>query len=212
MRLLVALTLLLTAACRSEAPRATALRASADATPVGAVPADVFKRFEQYPVRFRLGREATPEEIAAWDIDVRPDGEGLPPGRGTVAEGKKVYAQLCVSCHGARGEGGQYEALVGREPRQGFPFGRHDPPLKQTVGNYWPYATTLYDYINRAMPQAVPNSLKPDEVYSLVAFILYMNEIVPEHAVMDRESLPQVVMPARDRFVMDNRRGGAEIR
>lgn len=209
MRVLFLWILALAPACKSDPPRAAVdLEAAISRAPL---PPDVAKRFAHLP-EFGFGRAATREEIAAWNIDVRSDGVGLPPGRGTVSQGRKTYAKLCVSCHGSHGQGGQFEALVGREPRRGFPFGRHDPPLPQTVGNYWPYATTLYDYINRSMPQAVPGSLTPDEVYGLVAFLLYLNEIVPENAVMDAQSLPKVVMPARDRFVMDNRRGGAELR
>jgi len=101
--------------------------------------------------------------------------------------------------------------LVGREPRQGFPFGR-DPSAVKTIGNYWPFATTVYDYVNRAMPLDAPGSLKPDEVYSLVAFLLWRNEIITNTEVMNAQSLPRVVMPARDRFVPDDRRGGAHIR
>ena len=168
---------------------------------------------EPLPARFAFGREATQAEIGAWDIDVMPDGRGLPAGRGTVAEGAAIYAAQCVVCHGPAGKGGQYDALVGREPAQGFPFGKDAALLgKRTVGNYWPYATTLYDYISRAMPQAVPGSLAPDEVYSLVAYLLFLNGIVPKDAVMTAETLPKVEMPARRRFVQDNRRGGAEIR
>jgi cytochrome c len=100
---------------------------------------------------------------------------------------------------------------VGREPRQGFPFG-HDPAFVRTIGNYWPYATTLYDYINRAMPLDAPGTLKPDEVYSLVALLLWRNEIIADTAVVNAQTLPRVVMPAHDRFVLDNRRGGREIR
>jgi S-disulfanyl-L-cysteine oxidoreductase SoxD len=158
-----------------------------------------------------LGREATPAEIAAVDIDVEPDGTGLPEGSGTVARGRVLYQSQCVQCHGAEGKGADNEALAGREPREGFPFAEQ-PKLRQTVGNYWPYATTLYDYIHRAMPQAVPGSLPPDDVYSLVAYILYLNEVVPEDETLDRESLPRIEMPARDRFVYDDRRGGAELR
>lgn len=161
--------------------------------------------------RFGFGRPATAEEIRAWDIDVRPDGAGLPPGRGTVARGKAVYAEKCAACHGPSGRNGPFDALAGREPRAGFPFGR-DPSLVRTVGNYWPYATTLYDYIHRAMPWTQPGSLEPDEVYGLVAYLLFLNEIVPEDAVLDAATLPKVVMPARDRFVRDNRRGGPGIR
>jgi len=98
-----------------------------------------------------------------------------------------------------------------REPRSGFPFGR-DPRFVKTLGNYWPYATTLYDYVNRAMPLDAPGSLTPDEVYRLVAFLLWRNEIVTDTAVMNAQTLPRVVMPAHDRFVIDNRRGGPEVR
>jgi cytochrome c len=147
----------------------------------------------------------------AWNIDVMPDGTGLPPGRGTVPQGAAIYARTCAACHGATGTEGPSERLVGREPREGFPFGR-DPRFVKTVGNYWPYATTLYDYVNRAMPLNAPGSLTPDEVYSLVAFLLWRNEIVADTTVMNAQTLPRVVMPAHDRFVLDNRRGGPEVR
>lgn len=165
------------------------------------------------PATFGFGRPATAEEIKAWDIDVMPDGTGLPPGSGTPSEGAALYAGRCAMCHGRTGTEAPppYPRLVGREPRRGFPFGR-DPTLVRTIGNYWPYATTLYDYINRAMPLSAPGSLKPDEVYSLVAFLLWRNEIIADTTVMNAQTLPRVVMPARDRFVVDNRRGGAEVR
>lgn len=167
----------------------------------------------EYPETFGFGREATPEEIQAWDIDVMPDGTGLPPGSGTVAQGAAIYATKCAACHGPTGAEGPNDRLVGREPRDGFPFGTDVELLGQrTIGTYWPYATTLYDYIYRAMPQNAPGSLTPEEVYSLTAFLLHANEIIPEDAVMTAETLPQVEMPARDRFVRDNRRGGSEIR
>ena len=172
--------------------------------------ASALARLEHLP-SFGLGRRATEEDIASVDIDVMPNGHGLPPGRGTVARGKELYALQCVQCHGADGRGADYEALVGREPREGFPFSE-SLEYNVTVGNYWPYATTLYDYIHRAMPQAVPGSLPPDDVYSLVAYILYLNEIVSEDAVMDPQTLPAVEMPARDRFVYDDRAGGTELR
>ena len=166
-----------------------------------------------WPDAFGFGREATDAEIAAWNIDIMPDGAGLPPGSGTVARGAAVYAAQCAACHGPTGTEGPNDRLVGREPREGFPFGQ-SPQMRsmRTIGNYWPYATTLYDYIYRAMPQATPGTLTPDDVYSVVAFLLHENEILAEDAVMNAETLPQVVMPARDRFVMDNRRGGGEIR
>ena len=163
------------------------------------------------PARFGFGRPATAEEIRAWDIDVRPDGTGLPPGSGTASQGAAIYARRCVACHGRTGSEGPFDLLVGREPRQGFPFGR-DPRWVRTIGNYWPYATTLYDYIQRAMPLDAPGSLQPDEVYGLVAFLLWRNEIVADTAVMNAQTLPRVVMPARDRFVRDNRQGGPEVR
>ena len=163
------------------------------------------------PARFGFGRAATAEEIWAWNIDVMPDGAGLPPGSGTAAQGVAIYARKCAACHGRTGAEGPFDRLVGREPRSGFPFGR-DPRLVRTVGNYWPYATTLYDYVNRAMPLDAPGSLTPDEVYGLVAFLLWRNEIVTDTAVMNAQALPRVVMPAHDRFVIDNRRGGPEVR
>ena len=158
-----------------------------------------------------FGRLATADEIKAWDIAISPDGTGLPAGSGTAAQGAVLYRQKCAMCHGPTGMEGPAERLVGREPRQGFPFGR-DPTLLRTIGNYWPYATTLYDYINRAMPLNAPGSLKPDEVYSAVAYLLWRNEIIADTGVMNAQTLPRIVMPARDRFVRDNRRGGPEIR
>ena len=140
--------------------------------------------------------------IAELDIDVMPDGTGLPPGSGTAATGTPLWGRACRGCHGREGEGGIAAPLVGRDPN-GRPF---------TVGNLWPYATTLYDYINRAMPRPTPGTLTPDQVYSLVAWILAKNEIIAEDAVMNAETLPSVVMPARDRFVPDDRRGGPEVR
>ena len=139
---------------------------------------------------FGFGEPATPEQIAGWDIEIAPDGTGLPPGSGTVQEGEALFARLGAGCHGAKGEGTDAApALVG-----GFGTLDTDQPLK-TVGSYWPYATTLYDYIHRAMPADKPQSLTPDEVYALCAYLLYLNDIVPESAVMDAQTLPQVIMP-----------------
>jgi S-disulfanyl-L-cysteine oxidoreductase SoxD len=163
------------------------------------------------PPRFGLGRMATPDEIKAWDISVLPDGQGLPPGSGTAAQGAETYAQKCAVCHGRTGIEGPFDRLVGREPRQGFPFGR-DPTLTRTIGNYWPYATTVFDYTNRAMPLDAPGSLSSSDIYGLVAYLLWRNEIIADTVVMDARTLPRVVMPARDRFVLDNRRGGREVR
>ena len=163
------------------------------------------------PGQFGFGRAATAEEIKAWDIAISPDGTGLPPGSGTARQGAVLFQQKCAMCHGATGTEGPAEQLVGRVPRQGFPFGQ-DPSLVRTIGNYWPYATTLYDYIHRAMPLNAPGSLPPDDVYRAVAYLLWRNEIISDTMVVNAQTLPKVVMPARDRFVPDNRRGGAEIR
>ena len=160
------------------------------------------------PASYGLGRPATPEEIAAWDIDVNPTGASLPAGRGTWTDGARVFAAKCAACHGAHGEGMHpaYPALVGREPRD-FSFA-DDVHKVKTVGNYWPYATTLYDYIHRAMPQTQPGSLTPDELYAVVAYLLAENGIVAKDFMIDRTTLPQVRMPGRDHFVPDDRRGG----
>ena len=160
----------------------------------------------QPPAPFGIGRPATPAEISAWDIDVGPDGVGLPPGRGTVQEGESTYAARCASCHGKTGKEGPNDRLVGREPGDAFPFGR-DPQRPKTIGSYWPYATTVFDYIRRAMPPSAPGSLQSDEIYGLVAYLLFLNDLVPADAVMDAASLPKVVMPAHGRFVPDPRGG-----
>ena len=156
----------------------------------------------QLPDTFGFGRPATPAEIARLDIDVAPDGAGLPPSGGTATDGAQTWTQFCRGCHGADGTGGTAAPVVGRDPG-GRPA---------TVGNYWPYATTLYDYINRAMPSTAPGTLSPDQVYGLVAWILAPNEIIADRAVMNAETLPAIVMPARGRFVPDDRRGGPEVR
>jgi mono/diheme cytochrome c family protein len=158
-----------------------------------------------------IGRAAKPDEIAKLDIDVRPDGKGLPDGKGTVAEGAKIYATKCASCHGANGQGGSADRLVDRESGKNWDFAIN-AKLVKTVGNYWPYATTLYDYTYRAMPFMQPGTLTPDETYALVAYILNLNKLVPDTAVMDKTTLPKVIMPSRDRFVIDNRKGGKVVK
>lgn len=147
------------------------------------------------PAALGLGRAPTPAEIAAWDIDVRADGRGLPPGRGDVPHGAEIYARKCEACHGAGGQGGVADPLVGG---QGTLASAH--PLR-TVGSYWPYATTLFDYVRRAMPFDAPQSLSANEVYALTAYILSRNGVVPAGAVMDARSLPKVRMPNRDGFI-----------
>jgi cytochrome c len=165
----------------------------------------------QAPPRYGIGRAATADEVKALDIDVMPDGRGLPAGRGTVAEGAKVYAEKCGSCHGKNGEGASADRLVGRNAGDSFAYAK-DPKLVRTIGSYWPYATTLYDYTFRAMPFPKPGTLTPNETYGLVAYLLFLNDIVKEDAVMDQASLPKVMMPARNHFVMDNRKGGKQVK
>ena len=167
---------------------------------------------ESMPESFGFGRAATPEEIAAWDIDIMPDGTGLPEGEGTAASGAPIYARQCAVCHGQAGEGGVADRLVGYEPESTPPFGpryeawRGDgPDVPYSVGNYWPYATTLYDYIHRAMPTNAPGTLEPDQVYGLVAWVLAENGIIAADAVMNATTLPAVEMPARDIFVPQER-------
>ena len=156
------------------------------------------------PATFGIGRPATPDEIAARDIDVGPDGVGLPPGRGTAADGAPIYAARCAGCHGKTGKEGPNDTLVGRIPGDAFTFAR-DPKAPKTIGSYWPYATTVFDYIRRAMPPDKPGSLKDDEVYNLTAYLLALNELIPADAVVDASSLPKVKMPARDKFKPDTR-------
>ena len=157
------------------------------------------------PNRFDFGVEASAERIALWDIDVKPDGEGLPPGSGTVALGERVYQAQCAACHGPTGTEGPDNALVGAGEWDEWPSDR-------AVGTYWPYATTLFDYIRKAMPQATPGTLTADETYAVIAYILHLNGIVDEESVLGAENLAGIAMPARDRFVPDNRVGGAVIR
>jgi S-disulfanyl-L-cysteine oxidoreductase SoxD len=148
-----------------------------------------------------IGTPATAADLAAWNIDVAPDGRGLPIGSGDVATGAQVFASKCAACHGAAGQGGLGDPLVG---------GRGtltSAKPKRTVGSYWPYATTLFDYINRAMPYNAPKSLSADEVYAVCAFLLNQNGIVPGGARLDAQSLPKVKMPNKDGFVGDPRPG-----
>ncbi len=164
--------------------------------------------------RYGLGRAASPAEVAALAIDVAPDGAGLPPGHGSVADGEKIFAAKCAICHGPKGEGipPVYPQLVGRPAAaEGFAFDTN-PRLPKTIGNYWPYATTLYDYIRRAMPLAAPGSLHDDEVYALTAYLLAANQVIPADATLDAASLAAVKMPYADRFVRDDRHGGNELK
>ncbi|MFZ0424679.1 MAG: cytochrome c [Xanthobacteraceae bacterium] len=149
------------------------------------------------PGAFGYGKPPTAAEIAGWNIDVRgQDGVGLPEGKGTVSHGADVFAAQCAACHGTFGEGeGRYPKLMGGE---GTLAGERPEP---SVGSYWPFAPTLFDYINRAMPLSAPHTLSADDVYALIAYILNFNNIVPSDFVADRASLPKVKMPNRDNFI-----------
>jgi S-disulfanyl-L-cysteine oxidoreductase SoxD len=148
---------------------------------------------------YGIGRAATPMEIAGWNIDIGGDGRNLPPGRGSVSRGREVFEQQCVACHGAKGEGGVGDRLVGGQGTLGTP-----KPVR-TVGSYWPYAPTLFDYIRRAMPQNAPQSLSNDDVYAVSAYILSLNGLLPADATLDAKSLAAVKMPNRNAFVGDPR-------
>lgn len=143
-----------------------------------------------------LGREATPAEIAGWDISIPPDGSGLPPGAGTAGVGAAVYAAKCQSCHGEKGAGQPNDRLVGGQGTLAGPT-----PVK-TVGSYWPYATTVFDYLRRSMPYQQSHSLTNDEVYALTAYLLNLNGVIAEGDVMNAQTLPQVKMPNRDNFIL----------
>ena len=142
-----------------------------------------------------LGVPATAEQIAGWDISVGPEGETLPAGSGTVAQGAALYATQCIACHGVNGEGGTNDRLSGG----------HGPldsgSAIMTVGSFWPYATTIFDYVRRAMPYQQPGTLSNEQVYALTAYLLQINGIIDEDAVMNADTLPQVEMPNRDGFV-----------
>jgi S-disulfanyl-L-cysteine oxidoreductase SoxD len=155
---------------------------------------------------YGFGRPATPREIAGWDIDISPEGAGLPPGRGDVRQGETIFATKCASCHGAHGEGKPMDRLVG-----GIGTLRDKKPEK-TVGSFWPYATTLFDFVRRAMPLNAPQSLTPDEVYSVSAYVLFLNGIVPQDTILDAETLANVKMPNRDGFVSDYPTPGASAK
>jgi cytochrome c len=144
---------------------------------------------------YGLGKPATQQEMAGWNIDVRADGTGLPSGSGSVTQGKVVYEARCAACHGANGEKGPAPRLVGGKGTLASPT-----PI-MTVGSFWPYAPTLYDYINRSMPFDRPQSLTPDEVYAVTAYTLHLNGIVGAEVVLDKASLPKVKMPNAAGFV-----------
>ncbi len=153
---------------------------------------------------YGVGRPAGEADIRAWDIDVRWDGEGLPPGGGTVAEGEIVYEAKCASCHGDFGQGeGRWPAIAGGFDSLTHQGGSQRP--EKTFGSYWPFAPTLFDYIRRAMPYTAPQSLSDGETYALVAYILYLNDLVGEDFTADAETVAAVRMPNRENFFDDPR-------
>lgn len=156
---------------------------------------------------FGIGTAATRAQVAAWDTDIGPEGLELPAGNGSARAGAEVYRTQCAACHGANGEGmaPAFPALIGRDPRgESFDFAA-DPSIPRTIGNYWSHATTLYDYIRRAMPLYTPGSLSADDTYAVTAYLLAANRVIPDTAVLDAAALRAVQMPARDRYVVDDR-------
>jgi S-disulfanyl-L-cysteine oxidoreductase SoxD len=153
----------------------------------------------QAPSRYGIGRPATPAEIAGWNIDIDRDGNNLPPGSGSVAQGHEIFDAQCAACHGAKGEGGLGDQLVGGQGTIATA-----KPVR-TVGSYWPYATTLFDYIRRAMPQNAPQSLSNEEVYAVAAYVLNLNGLLPADATLDAARLKAIKMPNRGMFVGDPR-------
>jgi S-disulfanyl-L-cysteine oxidoreductase SoxD len=145
--------------------------------------------------RPRLGQPVTESDLAQWDITAMPDGTGLPPGSGTAAQGARLYAEKCAACHGENGKGGRNAALVG-----GAPITTID--AVKTIANFWPYATTIFDFTRRAMPWHEPQTLANDDVYAITAYILAQNKLIDENDVMNAQTLPQVKMPNRDGFII----------
>ena len=162
--------------------------------------------------KYGVGRAPTAEEVKAWDLTIPPSGEGLPPGSGTAAAGKAVFAQRCASCHGEKGEDPKYRVITGASrplnaatltPKGVDWLLGGEPAL--TIGSFWQYATTLWSYINRSQPFDEPGSLTPEQVYAATAYLLYVNGIIGEQDVMNARTLPQVKMPNRSGFVPDAR-------
>jgi len=149
---------------------------------------------------YGYGKTASANEIAGWDIDIRPDGLGLPEGGATAEDGEMLYEDLCASCHGSFGEGvGRYPVLAGGEGT----LSQARP--EKTVGSFWPYASTLWDYIHRAMPYAAPESLSDEEVYAITAYVLYLNDLIDYEFELTKDNLASIDMPNKDGFFLDDR-------
>ncbi|MBW8685714.1 cytochrome c [Chitinophaga sp. B61] len=165
------------------------------------------QRADAVPIHFGYGRAATANEIAGKAIAIPPSGIGLPPGNGTVQQGAVVYASKCAACHGVTGVEGPFNILVAPDTANAIPFDRA-PKRVKSIGNYWPYATTVFDYVRRAMPYNAPGSLSDEEVYSVTAWLLYANKLIDTTTIINAKTLPAIVMPARKYYVTDNRKGG----
>jgi cytochrome c len=142
-----------------------------------------------------LGKPVSPQDIAPWDITVMPDGTGLPAGSGTAVQGAPIFVAKCSACHGDKGTGGIAAPVTAGPPRATLDGGK-------TIQNFWPYATTIFDFVRRAMPYNAPHSLKDDEVYALTAYLLNLNKIIGENDVMNAQTLPKVKLPNRDNFII----------
>lgn len=190
------------AAREAAAPEAAAAEDAAEAAPA-ADPAAAGATASAWPgagAVHQLGREALPEEIAAWDLDVRPDGLGLPDGEGDVATGEEQFAEYCASCHGDFAEGvDNWPKLAG-----GMNTLDHEDPLK-TVGSYWPYLSTAWDYVHRSMPFGAAQTLDADQTYAMVAYILYSNDLVDDDFVLNKDTFLTVEMPNAEGFIVDDR-------
>jgi S-disulfanyl-L-cysteine oxidoreductase SoxD len=155
----------------------------------------VFAAENQNTLRPNLGQAITPGDLAPWDISVMPDGTGLPAGSGTAAQGAPIFAQKCAACHGENGKGGEATMVTAGPPRATLDGGK-------TIANFWPYATTIFDFIRRAMPANAPKSLTDQEVYALTAYLLSLNKLIGETDVIDAQTLPKVKMPNVDNFII----------
>ena len=142
-----------------------------------------------------LGEPISEADLAPWDITIMPDGTGLPAGSGTATQGAPILAQKCSACHGNQGEGGGAASLNAGPPRATLDGGK-------SIANFWPYATTIFDFIRRAMPPTAPNTLPDEEVYALTAYVLYLNELIGENDTIDKDTLPEVRLPNRDNFII----------
>jgi S-disulfanyl-L-cysteine oxidoreductase SoxD len=166
----------------------------------------IVNQSSKLPDHFGFGRMAQAEEIKRLDIDVKPDGTGLPAGSGTVETGRKIYQAQCAACHG------QVRNAPGSKLPAPLLFFNPDSPRIKTIGNYWPHATTVFDYVRRAMPLNAPGSLSDSSVYALTAFLLFENGRIDERLVINRETLPGVKMPIAEKFIADDRKGGPEVK